>query len=181
MSQEREDMRKRVLAGVFLSSFFALTGWLIFVAFKAENFPLGSPLPALHYRTEAGRETLQSHDILKLMLVHFHSECEHCQYELELFDQNLPALSGTRIVLLTFEDDFFEKDKKQTWPSLADAANVTWGVVDKGEFVDRFGIGVTPAIFIFDKTDTLRSKIVGEAKLEKILSELKKIPGGPER
>ena len=174
-------MHKRILSGIFLMLFLSLTGWLIYAALRPEKLPVGSPMPALQYRTEKGLQYLSDDGPGNLILVHFHSQCGHCKYELELLDKNLPALSGTQIVLLTSEKDFFEKAKQAAWPHLATAKNVTWGMADKSAFADMFGSIATPVTFIFDQSDTLRAKIIGEAKLAKILIELKKTSGGPER
>ena len=68
-----------------------------------------------------------------------------------------------------------------SWPVLTNSPEVLWGLVNGSEFKEKFGSKSFPTTFIFDKDRILCAKIVGEAKLEKLLSELKKNPGGPER
>ena len=68
-----------------------------------------------------------------------------------------------------------------SWPNLVNSSKVLWGIVDKKEFKEKFGGKGYPSTYIFDDGGFLKTKIFGEAKLEKLLSELRKNPGGPDR
>jgi len=67
-----------------------------------------------------------------------------------------------------------------SWPNLVNSSKVLWGIVDKKQFRETFGGKGFPTTFIFDNQGVLNSKLFGEPKLDKIVSELKKNPGGPE-
>ena len=66
------------------------------------------------------------------------------------------------------------------WSNLANSPVLSWGLVDGSEFKEKFGGKGFPSTYIFDNHGLLKAKIFGEAKLEKLLSELKKNPDGPE-
>lgn len=176
----RTNMLRKVIASFFLLLFLSLTGFLIYSALKPEILPIGSFMPELNYLTETGQKQLEPDSSLNTIIVYFHSKCDYCQYELNVFDEFLNKFINNRIILLTPEEDFFAKEKMNSWPSLVNSSKVFWGIVDKKEFSKTFGGKSFPTTFIFDNQGVLSSKLFGEAKLDKIVSELQKKTGGPE-
>lgn len=172
-------MLRRALAGIILFLFLSITAWLIYVALRPDVLPLGASMPALDYRSSNGHKTFAPDSSQSTMIVHFHSNCKYCKYQLTLFNENLERFSDSRLIFMTIEEDFLQKNEMNAWPILKTAQNVFWCEVDQKHFEDSFGSLAVPSIFIFDKFGTLVSKIRGEAKLEKISKELKK-SGGPE-
>lgn len=174
-------MLRKMIASFFLLAFLSLTGFLIYSALQPERFPIGSALPRLEYQTANGTETLKTDSLQNTMVVYFHSECKYCQYELNVFNESLHKFLNTRIILLTPVANFFTESKMDSWPGLMNSSKVVWGIVNKKEFRETFGGKGFPSTYIFDTEGILKAKIFGEAKLEKLLSKLRKNPGGPER
>jgi thiol-disulfide isomerase/thioredoxin len=172
-------MFRKLLAGAFFLLITVITIWLIYLIFQPEKMSIGTRLPDFAYQTETGFNEFIPDSALNTIIVHFHSECKYCRYQLQLFDENLSVLQGTKIILLTFEKIFFDKMIMTEWPSLAVSSNVVWGIVEEDEFAKWFGSKTTPTTYIFDRRATLCAKIIGEVKLDRIITELNKL-GGPE-
>ena len=132
-------------------------------------------MPRLEYQTAKGTETLKIDSLRNTMLVYFHSDCKYCKYELGLLNDNLREFTNTRLTLLTPEANFFGQKKIQPWSNLMASPGVSWGIVDGSELKEKFGAKGFPTTFIFDHSGVLVAKVFGEAKLEKLVSELKKI------
>jgi len=170
-------MRRQIIAIFFLFIFLSLTGFLIYSALKPEKLPIGAAMPELSYLTKTGAAELRVDAAETTMLVYFHRTCEYCRYQLNMLNNNLPQFTGMRIILLTPENDFFTTaaGKIAAWPSLLESPSVSWGIVDKEEFVDKFGAKGFPTTYIFGKDGALAAKIFGEVKLAKLLTEIKKV------
>lgn len=163
----RKMKKKLIVPGVFASLFVALTAWLYIEATRPEVLPMGSSLPELPYETAAGVKILAPGNN-NILVLFFHRNCEYCQYELQEFSENLPALAGFDLKLLTTDREVFETKYPEQWPVLASADNVEWGIVDRAEFLHMFGETATPVTFLFRK-NVLCKKIRGEAKLAYLL------------
>jgi len=170
---------KRIFTAIFMVVFLALIGWLIFQATRPEILPLGSPMPELRYFEGTKFLLLKADSTHNTMVVLFHRECRHCQYQLKQFNNYLNDFGDTKIFLFTTEGNFFENNGPKQWNTLAHAKNVHWGIVNRNEFKKKFGSILFPYIFLFDKSGELCFKIKGEVKLQKILRNLKNL-GGPE-
>lgn len=136
-------------------------------------------MPALEYQSSNGVARLEPDGRRTTIVVHVHSNCRYCKFQLNLFNENIERFSNVKMIVLTIERNFLRSQKTSMWPELEIAQNVAWGEVDQEHFENRFGSLAVPSVFIFDRYGTLVSKIRGEAKLEKILKELDKT-GGPE-
>ncbi len=159
---------------IYFLLFILVTGWLIHSAMKPERLPIGSPMPELNVLTQNGPLKIQPDSLSNTMIVYFNSNCKYCQYELNLFDGSLSKFVNTQIMLLTPEEDLFADGKIDSWPALTNSPEVLWGIVNEKKFGDDFGSKNFPTIFIFNKYGSLCAKLLGEAKLEKVLAELKK-------
>lgn len=175
----RTNMLRKMIASFFLFLFLSLTGFLIYSALQPEKLPVGASLPPLQYLAATGIETLKPDSSRQALVLYFHNDCQYCQYELGLLNDNLPRFDQTRLYLLTPETDFFSAKKMRSWSNLTSPA-VSWGIVDGKKFKEKFGGKGFPSTYIFDNEGFLKAKTFGEAKLEKLLSELRKNPGGPE-
>ncbi len=132
-------------------------------------------LPEIVFRTETGfSESLLVDSIRMTIVVYFHSDCEPCLSQLQLFNESPNVFNDIRVFLLTDERNFFANKKMHAWPNLMQANNFIWGIDEAEQLVERLGARVTPTIYIFDRTGRLLKKIVGEIKLEKLLNELRK-------
>ena len=174
-------MLKKMLASLFLLLFLSLTGFLIHSSLQPQKLPVGALMPALQYQAVDGSiQTLEIDSLRSSMMIYFHSDCKYCKYELGLLNKNISLFTNTRLTLLTPETDFFELKKMRSWPKLVNSSVLSWGLVDGEEFKEKLGGKGFPSTYIFDNEGLLKTKTFGKSRLEKLLSELKKNPGGPE-
>ncbi len=166
-------MRKRLLAVSIIILFAGLTGWLIIEASRPEVLPIGSSLPEIKYVSLSGNDALKTDTTKETMIIYFNSECEHCKYELRQLNENIDKFKNIKIYLFTIEKDFFKKSVMKELNELYKAKNISFGIVDKSEYENKFGSMVTPSIFLFDYSNKLIKKIRGEMKIESLLKDLK--------
>jgi len=175
---------KRVFTIVFIAIICGLLSWLVLQSFKADVLPIGSTMPELRYFDGNIQKIIKPDSLNSTLIMIFHRNCEHCQYQLSQFDTNLDKFGETIIFLLTPETNFFKGDSgdsiKQKWPLLASSENIYWGVVNRSEFKEKFGRFVFPSVYLFDNSGKLCFKIKGETKLQSILDKLNTL-SGPER
>jgi len=172
---------KRALTIAFIAIICGLLSWLIFQSLKADVLPIGSTMPELRYFDGSIRKIIKPDSLNSTLIMIFHKECGHCEYQLNQFDKNIKRFGRTRMFLLTPEPKFFQDDSiKQKWPALVSSQNIFWGVVKRSEFKEKFGRFVFPSVYLFDNSGKLCFKIKGEVKFQRILDRLK-ILSGPER
>jgi thiol-disulfide isomerase/thioredoxin len=107
-----------------------------------------------------------------LLIVYFHPECEHCQYEIsELFRSSLLE-SDIKLMLVSnaprdsigcFLENYSLKKTTGIW-TLVDTAFV---------FNDIFGMQVVPSVFLYNRNLDLINAFYGECKIETILNRFK--------
>lgn len=170
----------KLLTGLFSLAFLTITGILIYSALQPEKLPIGAPMPKMKYLTKNGSQLLLADSARVTMVVYFHTSCKSCRSQLYTLNNNIEKFKKINMIMLTYEKDFLQQDKVNAWPNLAQAKNVTWGMASYNVIYEHFAPRMSPMTYIFDRTSLLTSKIRGEAKLGKIIKELKKT-GGPER
>ncbi len=131
-----------------------------------------SKLPSFSFITL--EKTLFNSDSIKegpILIVRFHPECEHCQYEIsELLRNRIPEL-GVKVLLISgagrdmvisFLDQFNITEKQCIIP-LLDTAYV---------FSEIFGADIIPSNYIYNRNLELVKVLKGEYKVESILKYL---------
>ena len=147
---------------------------LVFQRSADQGLPIGSAMPELPVTTSCGENICLDREIGLSIIVFFRYKCKHCQYQLNIIEQNLGIFSNIRLYLLTDKASFFQTGKHKDWQKLLFSENVLFAYVNKIDFKKRFDILITPSIYIFDNDGFLVSKIYGEVKLQKLLKELHK-------
>jgi len=106
------------------------------------------------------------------LIIYFHPECEHCQYEAKQLVMNREQFSRTQILMISpaplpqikqFNTDY----QLASMPSL----KVLWDKERK--FETYFGVATFPTVFIYSNKNKLLKKYNGEVKIEAILKYLK--------
>jgi len=128
-----------------------------------------STLPSFSFLTLLN-EVYDAKDIKTgpILIVHFHPECEHCQYEISEILKNKIASSFDRVFLISSANSdsikFFLKLLNYT-----SSPNVT-PLLDTGyHFEDIFGSGIIPSSYIYNRKLNLVKVLHGEVKTETIL------------
>ena len=137
---------------------------------KIDKFPIGSYLPNLTFESIRGKDHIGEDSLLATVIVWFHPECSHCEYQLNVIDRSMHRLDNTRFFLLTSDREYFKNFHHISWPNLVNAENVFFGIIDEIKFTKEFGPMVTPSLLIFNRLEELENKIQGEVRLEKMLN-----------
>lgn len=119
-------------------------------------------------------ETFNSSEIRKgpVLVIRFHPECEHCQYEIsEILKSNIPA-SGACVILVSSADPdsirkFISQFDLSDCPAIITLADTSY------IFGDIFGSDIVPSNYIYNKELVLVKVLYGEVKTETILKYLK--------
>lgn len=103
----------------------------------------------------------------KTMLIYFNSECEHCQWEVKQFSENINQFQDVNLAFVSLEPSdsayqFLEKHSLQQYFIETHPENI----------MKTFSGGV-PQVFIYEG-DELKEKFRGEVKIEKLLEAIRK-------
>jgi thioredoxin-related protein len=108
-----------------------------------------------------------------ILLVHFNSECEHCQYELGELSKNLNALQHATVLLMSSENIAVIKKTAQDF-GLVNTSNIKFLKINRDNVFENFGSLSTPHVFIYGKDRKLIKEFKGETKIDAILQYLPK-------
>jgi len=166
-------MKKVILGFTILIIVFLLTFLISGIVRKLGNQKIItekiSTLPSFSFLTLM-YEAYDSKDIKTgpILIVHFHPECEHCQYEIsEILKSKIPS-SFARVFLISSANpdsiksflNLLNFNYSQTIIPLLDTANY---------FEDIFGSGIIPSSYIYNRKLNLVKVLHGEVKTETIL------------
>jgi thiol-disulfide isomerase/thioredoxin len=132
-----------------------------------------SRLPSFSFVTLNGK-SFSSSDVKRgpLLLIRFHPECEHCQYEIsELLKSDIPS-TGASIILVSSADpdsikQFLNQFNYSDYPSVIALADTSYS------FGDIFGSEIIPSNYIYNEELELVKVLHGEVKTETILKYLR--------
>jgi hypothetical protein len=158
-----------------LSAIFLVSGIIKKIQKQNQIAERLSKLPSFSFMTLAD-EPFNSSEIKRgpLLLVRFHPECEHCQYEISgILKSDIP-FSGTSIILVSSAPpdsikkflDGFNYTRYSSVIPLADTSYI---------FGDIFGSDIVPSNYIYNKDLELVKVLHGEVKTETILKYLSEI------
>ena len=123
--------------------------------------------------TTLTNESFNSSEIRKgpVLVIRFHPECEHCQYEIsEILKSNIPE-SGIRVILVSSAHPdsiktFLGQFNYNNYPFVIPLSDTSY------TFGDIFGSDIVPSNYIYDKELELVKVLLGEFKTETILKYL---------
>ncbi len=131
-----------------------------------------SRLPSFSFTTMDG-DSYNSGTITEgpVLIVRFHPECEHCQYEIsEIVKSKIPASGVTVLLISDASRDMVEKFLEQY--NLSEGQRVI-PLLDKAFiFKEIFGQDIVPSNYIYNKDLKLVKTLFGEYKIESILNYL---------
>jgi hypothetical protein len=127
-----------------------------------------SVLPLFSFKTLA-KDDFHSSEIKEgpILVVRFHPECEHCQYEISgIFNSDIPLLVSKALLISSDHPDSIRKFLKQfdsfDYPSIIALADTS------DSFSDIFGKDIIPSNYIYNKELKLVKVLLGEVKTETI-------------
>ncbi len=117
---------------------------------------------------------LQSYDkTIPLIIIYFHPECEHCQYEAGEIGQNAAAFKNCQLVMVTADDSLKRINQFCNNYHLWEVDNLEVLQDKKYLFKKTFGKAVVPSVYIYNSERKLKKKFLGETKPEAIINEIR--------
>ena len=107
-----------------------------------------------------------------IVLIHFNTSCEHCQYELREIKKNISSFAKGQVILMSSENisDIRMASEEH---GLAGLPNIHFTKINADDVFGTFGSVSIPHIFIYGKDRKLIKEFKGETKIEAILQYLK--------
>lgn len=105
------------------------------------------------------------------LFIYFNSECDFCNHEAEMVQQNMEQLKEIQVVFISYEP--VEKIKQfATKFNLLHHANISFLSDSKISFATTFDVKSMPCLVLYDKDKNLIEKIKGQIKIESVLQKL---------
>ena len=107
-----------------------------------------------------------------VLILYFHPDCEHCQYEIsEILNSKIPDMYAKVVLVSGAHPDSVKKFFRHVDYSRFPA--IVLLIDNSHSFESIFGNGIVPSSYIYDKNLTLVKEIHGEVKSEAILRYIK--------
>lgn len=104
------------------------------------------------------------------LFIYFNSECDFCNHEAEMVQQNIEQLNAIQVVFISYEP--IKKIKQfATKFNLLHHANITFLSDSKISFATTFDVKSMPCLVLYDKNQKLIEKIKGQVKIETVLEK----------
>jgi thiol-disulfide isomerase/thioredoxin len=168
---------RRIILGIVILVFavsvtFLVSGILAKTTKHKQLSEKISKLPSFSFTTLTN-ESFNSSQIKNgpVLIIRFHPECEHCQYEIsEILKSNIPASGTTVIMISSAHPDsirrFLSQFNYSDYPSVIPLADTSY------IFGDIFGSDIVPSNYIYNRELDLVKVLPGEVKTETILKYL---------
>lgn len=105
------------------------------------------------------------------IFVYYNSECEFCNHEAQMIQQNIAKFKNVQILFVSFEEATTIK-QFATQHQLLNYDNVSFLCDSKATFAITFDVKSLPCLVLYDKNQQLIEKIKGQVKAETILKKL---------
>ena len=106
------------------------------------------------------------------LFIYFNSECDFCNHEAEMVQQNIEQLKAIQVVFISYEP--IEKIKQfATKFKLLNHANISFLSDSKITFATTFDVKSMPCLVLYDKDNNLIEKIKGQVKIETVLEKFR--------
>ena len=135
----------------------------------AENI---KKMPAFSYVTLENKVFTQESLVQSTptLFIYFNSECDFCNHEAEMVQQNIEQLKDIQVVFISYEP--VEKIKQfATKFNLLHHANISFLSDSKITFATTFDVKSMPCLVLYDKDNNLIEKIKGQVKIETVLEK----------
>ncbi|PRZ19598.1 AhpC/TSA family protein [Flavobacterium granuli] len=105
------------------------------------------------------------------LFVYFNSECEFCNEEAQMIEENKEKFNAIQVIFISFEQTekikFFAQKHK-----LLNHDNINFVSDTKVTFATNFDVKSLPCLVLYDKNQQLIEKIKGQTKAETLLKKL---------
>ena len=135
----------------------------------AENI---KKMPTFSYLTLENKEFTQENlaQNKATLFIYFNSECDFCNHEAEMVQQNIEQLKDIQVVFISYEP--IERIKAfATKFKLLHHDNIHFLSDSKITFATTFDVKSMPCLVLYDKDNNLIEKIKGQVKMETVLEK----------
>lgn len=172
-------MRKVIISSVlivFCSLLTYLISGIVIKAGKNKQAEIAiSTLPSFSLLNLKG-ESFNSDELERgpVLIVKFHPECEHCQYEIEgILNSPIPMSDAHILLVSSANQDTIRKFMLQFEGKIS--SNIITLIDTAWLFTEIFGNSAVPTNYIYDRSLKLVKVMPGEVKTETIIKYLLKI------
>lgn len=124
-----------------------------------------------------GQICVDEFDIRKpTVIIYFHTECEHCQYEASEIGQQAEQFEKANMILITPDDSIKRVEAFAVKYHLWEVDNLTILLDRNSQFKNQFGTSIFPSVFIYGKDKKLLKMYKGETKIDAIIKSLPPTP-----
>lgn len=102
------------------------------------------------------------------VIIYFHPECEHCQYEASEIGKQAEQFGKANMILITPDDSTKRIEAFAVKYHLWEVDNLTILLDRNSQFKNQFGTSVFPSVFIYGFDKKLLKMYKGETKIEVI-------------
>lgn len=171
-------MRKH-LRSLLLFLFVFTLAWLLYSGYdkymlKKEAEDRINMLPNVSFLNIEGK-LINLHNFDKtnpLIIIYFHAECEHCQYEAQEIGHNANMFDTCQLLMISANDSIKQLKDFCAKYNLWEVENIEVLIDKENRFSETFGRVVIPSVYIYDKNQKLKKRYLGETKLEAIISQI---------
>ena len=164
----------KILIPILVISLLAFMGYKVVNKINhkkqvAENI---KQMPAFSYVTLENKVFTQENLVQNIptLFIYFNSECDFCNHEAEMVQQNIEQLKDIQVVFISYES--IEKIKPfATKFKLLNHANISFLSDSKISFASTFDVKTMPCLVLYDKENNLIEKIKGQVKIETVLEK----------
>jgi len=105
------------------------------------------------------------------IFIYFNTECEYCDHEAQMIEENITKLKKIQLVFVSFEKPeqikkFAQKHQLTTYD------NVYFLCDNKVTFVATFDVNSLPCLVLYDKNQNLIEKIKGQTSIKILLKKM---------
>ncbi len=117
-------MLRRYFAVLGLAIFLGGVAWIVRAALEPEALPIGTRMPLMTYETSTDPQLPRPNSAMRTLVVLFEPDCEHCQAELNAFEQHIQELNSTPFVFIsppardtecTLGPDIHQRSAERVW------------------------------------------------------------------
>ncbi len=170
---------KKYLKIILPVLFIGLFGFMIFqiaskIKYKKEVAENIKTIPKFSFQNINGG-VFTNQNIIKntpTIFIYFNSECEFCNEEAEMIEQNIEKFSAFQLIFVSFEKpdlikSFAVKHKLNNYDKVNFLSDT------QVSFAPTFDVKSLPCLVLYDKNQQLIEKIKGQIKPEILLKKLK--------
>ena len=106
------------------------------------------------------------------VIVYFHPECEHCQYEASEIGKQAERFGKVNMIMVTPDDSTKRVEDFAIKYRLWEVDNLAILLDRKNQFKNQFGASVIPSVFIYSSNKKLLKMYKGETKIDAIINSI---------